>query len=418
MKILFLSLCYYDSIEDRDIYTDLLRVFIRNGHKVWIVSPVERRQKINTRIVKEPNCRILHVKTGNIQKTNILEKGVSTVLLEMQFVAAIKKYLSGVKFDLILYATPPITIAKTVEFIKQRDTAKTYLMLKDIFPQNAVDIGMMSKRGMKGCLYRYFRKKEKKLYKLSDMIGCMSQANVDYVLRNNPEISAEKVEICPNSVEVIDMSVSLKKREEIRMKYEIPLEKIVFLYGGNLGKPQGIEFFIQCMRSERDNVNIFFLIVGDGTEYKRLAEFVKIERPRNVKLMNRLPKKDYEYMVGSCDVGMLFLDHRFTIPNFPSRLLDYMQAKLPVFAVTDTSTDIGEVITSQGFGWWSESNNVQAFQKNIDVISKMGAEGRDKLGERAWEVLLANYSVDVVYKQFQEGIMGMNSKRKLSEVQI
>lgn len=104
---------------------------------------------------------ILRVKTGKIQKTNLIEKGIATILLETQYISAIKKYLLNVKFDLVLYSTPPITFAGAVQYIKKRDGAKTYLLLKDIFPQNAVDIGMMSKSGIKGFLYRYFRAKEK-----------------------------------------------------------------------------------------------------------------------------------------------------------------------------------------------------------------------------------------------------------------
>ena len=170
---------------------------------------------------------------------NLIEKGISTITLEDRFVAGIKKYFSGSSFDLVLYSTPPITFCRAVEFVKRRDNAKTYLLLKDIFPQNAVDIGMMSKSGVKGLIYRYFRKKEKKLYAISDYIGCMSQANVDYVLKHNPEINPDIVEVCPNSIEVVDMRVDSATRSEMRRKYGIPLDKKVFVYGGNLGKPQG-----------------------------------------------------------------------------------------------------------------------------------------------------------------------------------
>ena len=93
---------------------------------------------------------------------------------------------------MILYSTPPITFCGVVEYFQKRDNAKTYLMLKDIFPQNAVDLGMMKTTGAKGLIYKYFRKQEKKLYAISDRIGCMSQANVEYVLKDNPEVSKEK----------------------------------------------------------------------------------------------------------------------------------------------------------------------------------------------------------------------------------
>lgn len=368
MNVLFLTLLDFDSLDERNIYTDLLREFAKHGHNLFVISPVERRKNQATKLLKTDKAMILRLRIGNTQKTNIIEKGISTISIEPQFVAGIKKYFSDVKFDLVIYSTPPITFCNAIEYVKKRDGAKTYLLLKDIFPQNAVDLGMMSKSGIKGLIYRVFRNKEKKLYRISDYIGCMSQANVDYVLKNNPEINPEKVEICPNSVEVVDMSVDEKTRNEIRRKYDIPLDRKVFVYGGNLGKPQGIDFMIECLKSQEKNQDVYFLIVGDGTEYGKIEAYVEIDKPSNVRLMKRLPKEDYDKMVAACDVGMIFLDHRFTIPNFPSRLLSYMQAKIPVLAVTDLNTDIGKVIVDGGFGWWCESKDSQDFADLIESI--------------------------------------------------
>ena len=290
---------------------------------------------------------------------------------------------------MVLYPTPPITHFKTVKYIKKRDGAKSYLLLKDIFPQNAVDIGMMRKSGLKGIIYKHFRKKEKKLYAISDMIGCMSQANVDYVLKHNPEIDKSKVEICPNSIEYEDKSVNSEQRVALREKYGIPQDKKVFVYGGNLGKPQGIPFLMECLKAERDNEEAFFLIVGDGTEFNKIKNFIDENQFSNVKLMSKLPREDYDNMVASCDVGMIFLDHRFTIPNFPSRLLSYIQAGLPVLACTDPNTDIGKVIVDGGFGWWCESNDVPAFSELVNNACKADL---DEMGKKGTQYLLDNYT--------------------------
>ena len=368
MNVLFLCLSKVWDIKEREIYSDLLREFVKYGNNVFVVTPVERKYKESTQLVDQGKAKILKVKTLNIQKTHIIEKGLGTFLIEFQYLSAIKKHFSGIQFDLILYSTPPITLVKPIAYVKKRDGAKTYLLLKDIFPQNAIDIGIMSKSGIKGLLYKFFRKKEKQLYEVSDHIGCMSQANVDYVLKHNPKISPQKVEICPNSIEFVDMSLTESERLDMRSKYDLPLDKKVFVYGGNLGKPQGIPFLIDCLRAEKESQDAFFLIVGDGTEYDKLHSFVFDEKPQNVKLMKRLPKEDYDRLVAACDVGMIFLDHRFTIPNFPSRLLSYMQAGLPVLACTDPITDIGKTIEEGKFGWWCESNSVSGFKEIVSGI--------------------------------------------------
>lgn len=405
MNVLFLTLLSFDSLQERSIYTDLLREFVKNGHQIYAVSPTEKKQNKETHLVKENNAKILCLQIGNIQKTNILEKGISTVMIEQMFKKAIKKYFFDVKFDLILYSTPPITFVSAIDYVKNRDSAKTYLMLKDIFPQNAVDMGMMRKTGIRGLLYTYFRRKEKELYNLSDKIGCMSPANVEFVLKYNPSISSAKVEVCPNCIEPVDVSISEDERVEIRMKYNIPIDKRVFVYGGNLGKPQGIHFLIECLKSQAKNEQIYFLVVGNGTEYGRLEAYISENKPQNVKLMKMLPKEDYDRMVAACDVGMIFLDYRFTIPNFPSRLLSYMQAKLPVLCVTDHNTDIGSIAVKNGFGWWCESNDIEKFSTTVEEVCHANM---DDMGSRAWNYMKENYTVDLGYEAIVKSIGGKN----------
>lgn len=395
MNILFLSLGRYWSINEREGYTDLLREFVRHGDNVFIVSPTERREGKETQLIQEENSVILKVKTGNIQKTNIIEKGISTLLIETQFLKAIKKYFANIKFDLVLYPTPPITFVSVIEYIKKRDNARTYLLLKDIFPQNAVDIGMMSTTGIGGVLYNYFKNKERRLYNVSDTVGCMSPKNVKYLLDHNPEISKNKVEVCPNVIEVVDKSIDAETKKDIRMKYRIPVDKTIFVYGGNLGKPQGIPFLIKCVGQCKELARAFFLIVGDGTEYGILENYIQNESPENMLLMKRLPKEDYDTVISACDIGMIFLDHRFTIPNFPSRLLGYMQAKLPVLACTDPNTDIGKVIVDGGFGWWCESDDARKFKACVNQV--LGKETK-MIGELGFQYLQNNYSVSNAYE--------------------
>ncbi len=394
MNVLFLTLIGFETLEERSIYTDLLREFVKKGHEIFAISPVEKRKKVKTHVVREGHSTILRLQIGNTQKTNVLEKGISTVMIEPTFRNAIKKYFSDVKFDLILYSTPPITLVSSIEYVRARDGAKTYLLLKDIFPQNAVDMGMMSTKGVKSILYKHFRKQEKKLYELSDRIGCMSQANVDYVKKNNPEVS-DKVEVCPNSIEVIDKSVASETREIIRKKYNIPRDRKVFVYGGNLGKPQGIPYIIECLKGCTEIKDAFFLIVGDGTEYEKLEKYINSSDQTNVKLMKRIPKEDYDSMVGACDVGLLFLDHRFSLPNYPSRLLSYMQAKIPVLACTDINTDIGKDIMNGGFGWWCESDNIDGF---IKLVKECICTDTVKKGIAGYDYLTEHFNVEKAYQ--------------------
>lgn len=410
MNIIFLTIGRITDIDERWIYNELMRHFRNEGHNVYIVTPRERcfvreswLSAPSAELSETKGIHILSVNTLNFQKTSILEKGIGSLLLEYQYKAAIKKYLNGVKFDLITYSTPPITFTNVVKYLKKDNPgAISYLQLKDIFPQNAVDIGMMKTTGVKGLIYKFFRNKEKALYKVSDYIGCMSPANVEFVLKHNPEIDASRVEVAPNSVELRDVRLEdgqeKAERYYIRRKYELPTDKPVFIYGGNLGKPQGIDYLVKCLDANKKRTDCYFVVVGTGTEYDKIASWMSDVRCKRsdvcVKVMQGLPKADYDLLVKHCDVGMIFLDHRFTIPNYPSRLLSYLENKMPVLCATDVNTDIGRIAEENGYGYWCESVNPEDFTALVD---KMLTSDRKAMGENGYEFLKKNYLVEHTY---------------------
>ena len=406
MNILFLTLINIKNISESNIYSDLMLEFIKKGNVVNIVCSTGGKVGENTNHIDLGNgSGILRVQTNRVEKVGTIKKGIATLKIESQFKNAIKKYFKGVKFDLIIYSTPPITFAGVISFIKKRDNAKSYLLLKDIFPQNAVDMGMMTKSGLKSAIYKFFRKKEEKLYKLSDYIGCMSQSNVDFVINNNSFIDPDKVHVNPNSIEVIDYNKDTIKKKEIYAKYNIPEDAVTFIYGGNLGRPQDIPFIIECLKANADKSDRYFVICGTGTEYPKLKAYVDECTPQNVLLLNGLPKAEYEDFVKAFEVGLIFLDHRFTIPNFPSRLLSYMQAKMPVLACTDINTDIGKVIENGNFGWWCESKDPNQFTEAVNRAISLDLES---LGNNGYEYLKKNYTVQHSYNIVSECIKELN----------
>lgn len=396
MRVIFLTMTNLTEVVSYGIYSDLMRKFRNEGHEVFIVSPRERRTGEKTRLYETGGVHILGVRTLNLQKTNAIEKGIGQVLVEQQFKKAIKKQLGNINADLILYSTPPITFPKVIEYLKQSNPqAKTYLLLKDIFPQNAVDLGMMSKSGVKGVLYRFFRKKEKKLYALSDHIGCMSPANVRYVTEHNQEVNPEKVEVAPNSYEIQKpVALNNEQKNQIRQKNNLPTDLPVFIYGGNLGKPQGIPFLLKCLNANADRDDCHFVVIGNGTEYGKLETWYKERQPKSVSVFQRLPKEDYDQLVRACDVGLIFLDYRFTIPNYPSRLLPYLMEKKPIIAATDPNCDTGSIAEQNGYGYWCPSNEVSAFTQ---CVNKMLKSDLAQMGECGYQFFLNNYTVEHTY---------------------
>lgn len=396
MKIAYIALGKVNSVNDQGIYFHLLREFVRHGHEVYMITPMEQKYHQPSDLLTEGNFHVLRAKCMNIQKTkNFIEKGLSTITVSYFFYRAIRKLLKGVKFDLIMYVTPPITFASLIKKLKKRDNAPTYLLLKDIFPQNAVDLGMF---GENSPIYKYFRHEERKLYQLSDYIGCMSPANMSYLIEHNPDLNVDKIEVNPNTTNAIDYGKPIygDARAAIRSKYGVPVEKTIYFYGGNLGLPQGLDFLLKVLESNEKRDNSFFLIVGSGTEYPKINNWINGNNPKNTKLIEFMPKDDFDKIIAACDVGLIFLDRRFTIPNYPSRLLDYMQFKMPVICATDKNTDIGPIAQENGYGVWCESGDLESFDRLVDEMND--PVKIKEMGEKSYQYLCDHYSVDKSYE--------------------
>lgn len=383
MNVLYVSTVFPKSDESSTIYTDLAETLSARGHSVTVVAADEKKKSTGTKLSQERNCTVLRVRTGNIYDVGILEKGISVLTMEPIMKFAIKKYLKGKHFDLILFEAPPVTLSGVVETAKNLFHAPAFLMMKDIFPQNAVDIGMIKKGSL---VEHFFRAKEKNLYKTADNIGCMSEGNRNYIAKHN-QVPLQKLSIFPNTKKIKPIP---KKQIEIRDKYNIPRDKVVFVFGGNMGKPQGMDFLAKGIQKAAEVDKAFFVLVGRGTERERTKEFLK--GCSNAVILDNLPRDEYETLISSCDVGIVSLDYRFTIPNYPSRILSYMEYAMPVLASTDRNTDFRDLIEESGCGYWCESGSLPCFVKRVKRFCDDSTE-RQKMGLAGREYVEMHFSV-------------------------
>lgn len=385
-KILYIS-STASGMHSSSIYNDLMHSLIEAGNEVYCAYALEKRFKKETKTYSQDGINYLGIKIGNITKNkNLISKGIATLTIDGLYLKAIKKYYSTIDFDMVLYSTPPITFVKTVQYFKDKNVF-TYLMLKDIFPQNAFDLGLIKPNGFIG---KMFKNKETQVYKSSDYIGVMSSENKNYLLKQNPEVEG-KVEVLSNS---INISLQQDEPDLNRENFGLDDDKLLLLYGGNLGKPQGIDYIESCIKELEKIEDVQLAICGGGAMTDRLLNFLNMNDIKNTIYIGSLPVEQYNKVTELCDVGLIFLDYRFTIPNFPQRLLSYMKASKPILCATDPNTDVGTITQDNGFGISVLSNNVEDWIKSV-VKLRDDSKLRIKMGEKAHSYLVENYDVKI-----------------------
>ena len=389
MNILFLMITFPDMRKNSNLYTDLVEEFDNNGHNVYVTTLLEKKNNKNTFIEKINGITITRVKCGDMFNVNLVRKGITTISLPNKFKLAINKYFNNVKFDLVIYPTPPITFAPVVKYIKKRDKCKSYLILRDIFPQNARDLGLMNNN----LLFNYFRKKEQQLYDLSDYIGCMSQRNIKYVLEHN-NIDEGKLEILYNWKK-IDYDT---KNDAVDYKKKYGLEnKFVAIFGGNIGLPQELEFLLELTKEYKNRDDIVFLIFGEGTEKGKIINIIKDEKLSNVVIKDNMRRDDYQNLIKQCDIGLINLNRNFTIPNMPSKIIGYFEAGIPILASTDKNTDLRGFLQETNTGLWSETGDLEGYKSNFKKLLN-DEKLREELGKNGRKFLEENLSVEKTYQ--------------------
>lgn len=365
MNVLFLSLINFLSLDESNIYTDLLAEFVGHGHNVIAISPIEKRYDTPDEDIVEENLRIIKPHIGNITNTPFFEKGKSLLRVGKQFIRCINEKVGNSQIDLFILATPPVTNDVVADFVKDKYNARIYLLLKDIWPGNIFKVKMPGGIISKTFVHLFFRKHEINLYNISDDIGCMSPANVKYIIDHNPKVNPNKIHVNPNSIRPTQIrEVSKSYRFDIREKYNIPQDKVCFVYGGTLGPGQDVYNVVECLRACR-TLDCHFLIVGRGLQSYLISEYVQNDRPENVTFHEWIPQKEYDDLIQACDVGLVFLRYDSNTPSFPSRILSYMNNSMPIVSCVSKVTDMNQIIEDGEFGWGAYSNDPNTFRTAI-----------------------------------------------------
>lgn len=362
------------------MYIDLATELKLLGHEVTIMAPDNSFKK--SYIAYERDMEVLRVKCKKtLGESNLIKKGIGLALMPYYYKIAYKKYLGNRSFDWIIMSTPPITLIDFVEYVQKKTTAKLYLILRDIHPQSSKSIGLIKYKFM----YDYLEKRALKGYQVADVIGCMSQGNIDFIANNYPMINPNKLvllynwlkkEVIPN----LDF-------EHIRCKYGLS-NKLIVIFGGTIGLGQRIENILMLAREYKDNEGIRFLIIGKGVEKDRLMKLSKDEGLTNMIFIDFMPQAEYLTFMSKADIGLISLNENYKVPTCPSKAVAYMSLGIPIFAIINPDNDYKSFIEDSGAGLvvigGNKIDTIRKFNKLItdgelrNAMSKNGREFYEK----------------------------------------
>ena len=343
MKVLFVLLDLPEENKDGGMYGDLATQFMLHGHEITVIAPDVKH--IQSYCGTERGIRVVRAASKETQGVTIMyKKGIALATLAYYFKKAYKNYLAGEHFDWIVMPTPPITLSGFVKYVKRRTGAKFYLILRDIHPQSVWSIGLLHNK----LEYHYLDRKARTGYSTADLIGCMSQGNIDFIKCLYPGLKIGEPVILYNWV-----TEPPKTDPDETIRSRLGLDgKFVALFGGNLGRGQRIENIIYLAEHYNEQNDIVFLIIAKGVEKDRMRRIAEDRKLTNLRFMDFMPQNDYLNLTKSVDLGLVSINENYRVPTCPSKAISYMAAGVPILAMINPGSDYGQWIEDSGSGYW------------------------------------------------------------------
>ena len=375
MRILIFVVYYLPSpIASAKLIHDLGGEFRRMGHDVVIAAPDENIPS-ESQITCEEGITVLRIKTGKIKTASRSVRAFNEVRLSQTMWKKGSQFFEANPFDLIVYYSPTIFFGSLVNRLKTLFGCPSYLILRDIFPQWAVDAGIL-RRG--SIVYNFFKWKERRNYEAANVIGVQSPANLRYFT----ELGLDK----KYNLEVLYNWTALTKYNTPEGKYRDRLgleNKVVFFYGGNIGLAQDMDNVVRLAEALRNEPTAYFLLVGDGSEVPRLKRKIAEQNLTNIYIHPSIDQEEYLAMLSEFDVGLISLDRGLKTQNFPGKMLSYMYLAKPILASINPGNDLKDILEEHKAGMVCINGEddlladcARRLMENKDLRRQLGCNGR------------------------------------------
>ena len=394
MRILLIVVYYPPSTTSgAQMMYDLAREFVRQDHQVMVVTPSSSIERAIS-ITNEDGVTVIRVKTGHLRSSNkILRLWRESRLSSIIWRKVYNTFLEN-PCQLIVFYSPTIFFGDLVRKLKHLWGSISYLVHRDIFPQWAVDAGVIRNGGM---LHRYLVRKELGQYAAATIIGVEAPGNLNY-FENRLHGKRYQAEVLYNWIGEYTYSTGVS---EWRKKLGIE-DKTIFFYGGNIGVAQDMDNIVRLASNLRSYPDLVVLLIGDGSEVSRLRREIERLDLYNVKMLAAIPQEEYMQALSEADVGIVSLDKRLQSNNFTGKALSYLSCGKPILASVNPGNDLIKVLHDADAGIACINGDDETLRDAALLLATQPLV-RKRMGQNARALGEARFSVQAVATQILAG---------------
>lgn len=337
---------------------DLSREFVKQGHQVTVMVASPGLQEA-WQLETADGVQVLRLRTPTTKDVGYLRRAIGEFIMPFAMRRNLSKSPLGKEiWDGVVWYSPTIFLGPMARALKERSRCRSYLIIRDIFPEWAVDMGLMGR----GLPYRFFKAVANYQYRVADVIGVQTPGNLAY-FTGDGIASHARLEVLHNwladspdrgcSIQVAETSLSGRK---------------IFVYAGNMGIAQGMGVLLDLAERLHSRMDIGFIFVGRGSDSARLREEATARSLDNVLFFDEIDPDEIPGLYGQCHVGLVALDPRHRTHNIPGKFLSYMQASLPVLANINQGNDLVNIIQAAGVGRVCTDSSLDSLAQSAEEL--------------------------------------------------
>jgi glycosyltransferase involved in cell wall biosynthesis len=376
---------------------DLSREMLRQGHQVTVILPAGDSDQA-WRLEDWEGVRVLRLRSPKTKDVGYVRRTLSEFCMPLAMRRQLKRSpLAQERFDGVVWYSPSIFHGPLVQALKRQCRCPSYLIIRDIFPEWAVDMGLMGR----GLPYRVFDAVARYQYSVANVIGVQTPGNLGYFdrWRQHPE---RTLEVLQNW-----LGKPAQLRCPIRLDETALAGRKVFVYAGNMGVAQGMNIILDLSERLHSRADVGFLFVGRGSDVARLKSAANDRKLNNVLFYDEIHPDEISDLFAQCSAGLVALDPRHKSHNIPGKFLTYIQSGLPVLANVNAGNDLVEMIRQEQLGQACQSNNPQEFQQLAEQLLEQ-IDTDHNLAMRCKSFFEKQFSVEAAAKQIVTALASLN----------
>lgn len=360
---------------------ELALEFILRGNDVTVLTPSHLiKQQFKISIINK--IKVVEFRSGKLKNVSKFKRAFNELLLSFKSIFFLKNWFKKNKHDYIIYYSPTIFFGPLIKYLKNLWNVKSYLILRDVFPQWAIDSRIIKEKSLITYFFKFF---EKINYSSANHIGMMSPKNVKWF---KSKFSFNNVETLYNWT--IHENV---RTSEIDYKKKLNIEnKVVFFYGGNIGHAQDMGNLVRLIVRLKSNTKSHFVFVGNGDEVKLVLDLKKKHKLTNLTYLKSVNQDVYSQMLTCFDVGLFSLHRDHQTHNFPGKLIGYMKHSKPILGSCNIGNDLQEIINHNKVGnIFINGDDDKLYKACLSMINSKNK--RNSMGTNANKLLKEKFSV-------------------------